>query len=150
MWVAPSVGALPFLAVAGVLLLVCALALGLMAAVPGTIVLLGSEFMLSLAARHTEAGLTAAVIGAALLLLAELAFLSIQLRTPSRAEPGFFRRQALMTAIMTLSALAISLLAAILSMAPVAGSLPLLAAGVSAIVVMIGLVAAFSWRTDAG
>ena len=86
----PDVGALPLIGGAAVVVLVVALALGLMAVVPWAIALLACEFVLALAARHVQASLTAAIYGAALLVVAELTFLSIQLRMPSRAEPGFF------------------------------------------------------------
>jgi hypothetical protein len=92
--------------------------------------------------------LTAAIYGAALLVVAELTFLSIQLRMPGRAEPGFFTRHALTVAAVALSALGISVVAAVLSAAPLAGSLPLLASGVGAVFVMIAIVVTIVWRIE--
>ena len=94
------------------------------------------------------AGLTAAIYGAALLVVAEMTFLSIQLRMPSRAEPGFFKRHALTVAAVALSALGIGVVAAVLSAAPLAGSLPLLASGVGAVFVMIAIVVTIVWRVE--
>ena len=144
----PDVGALPLIGGAAVVVLVVALALGLMAVVPWAIALLACEFVVALAARHVQASLTAAIYGAALLVVAELTFLSIQLRMPSRAEPGFFKRHALTVAAVALSALGISVVAAVLSAAPLAGSLPLLASGVGAVLVMIAIVVTIVWRIE--
>ena len=144
----PDVGALPLIGGAAVVVLVAALAWGLMAVVPWAIALLAGEFVLALAARHVQASLTAAIYGAALLIVAELTFLSIQLRTPGRAEPGFFKRHALTVAAVALSALGISVVAAVLTAAPLAGSLPLLASGVGAVFVMIAIVVTIVWRIE--
>ena len=144
----PDVGALPLIGGAAVVVLVAALALGLMAVVPWAIALLAGEFVLALAVRHVQASLTAAIYGAALLVVAELNFLSIQLRMPGRAEPGFFKRHALTVAAVALSALGISVVAAVLSAAPLAGSLPLLASGVGAVLVMIAIVVTIVWRIE--
>jgi hypothetical protein len=144
----PDVGALPLIGGAAVVVLVVALAWGLMAVVPWAIALLACELVLALAARHVQASLTAAIYGAALLVVAELTFLSIQLRMPSRAEPGFFTRHALTVAAVALSALGISGVAAVLSAAPLAGSLPLLASGVGAVFVMIAIVVTIVWRIE--
>jgi hypothetical protein len=144
----PDVGALPLIGGAAIVVLVVALAVGLMAVVPWAIALLAGELLLALAARHAQAGLTAAIYGAALLVVAELTFLSIQLRMPSRAALGFFKRHALTVAAVALSALGISVVAAVLSAAPLAGSLPLLASGIGALVVMIAIVVAIVWRVE--
>jgi hypothetical protein len=144
----PDVGALSLIGGAAVIVLVVALALGLMAVVPWAIALLAGEFVLALAARHVQASLTAAIYGAALLVVAELTFLSIQLRMPSRAEPVFFKRPALTGAAVALSALGIGVVAAVLSAAPLAGSLPLLASGVGAVLVMIAIVVTIVWRIE--
>jgi hypothetical protein len=144
----PDVGALPLIGGAAVVVLVAALALGLMAVVPWAIALLACELALALTARHIQASLTAAIYGAALLVVAELTFLSIQLRMPGHAEPGFFKRHALTLAAVALSALGISVFAAVLSAAPIAGSLPLLASGVGAVFVMIAIVVTIVWRIE--
>jgi hypothetical protein len=144
----PEVGALPLIGGAAVVVLVVALALGLMAIVPSAIALLGCEFVLALTARHVQASLTAAIYGAALLVVTELTFLSIQLRMPSRAEPVFFKHHALTVAAVALSALGIGVVAAVLSAAPLAGSLPLLASGVGAVFVMIAIVVTIVWRIE--
>jgi hypothetical protein len=144
----PDVGALPLIGGAAVVVLVAALAWGLMAVVPWAITLLAGEFVLALAVRHVQASLTAAIYGAALLIVAELTFLSIQLRMPGRAEPGFFKRHALTVAAVALSALGISVVAAVLTAAPLAGSLPLLASGVGAVFVMIAIVVTIVWRIE--
>jgi hypothetical protein len=51
-------------------------------------------------------------------------------------------------AALALSALGISVGAAVLSAAPLAGSLPLLASGVGAVFVMIAIVVTIVWRID--
>jgi hypothetical protein len=144
----PDVGALPLIGGAAVVVLVAALASGLMAVVPWAIALLAGEFVLALVARHVQASLTAAIYGAALLVVAELTFLSIQLRMPGRAEPGFFKHHARTVAAVALSALGISVVAAVLTAAPLAGSLPLLASGVGAVFVMIAIVVTIIWRIE--
>ena len=144
----PDVGALPLIGGAAVVVLVVALALGLMVVVPWAIALLARQFAPAFAARHVQASLTAAIYGAALLVVAELTFLSIQLRMPSRAEPGFFKRHALTVAVVAFSALGISVVAAVLSAAPLAGSLPLLASGVGAVFVMVAIVVTIVWRVE--
>jgi cell division protein FtsW (lipid II flippase) len=83
-----------------------------------------------------------------LLVVAELTFLSIQLRMPGRAEPGFFKRHALTAAAVAISALGICVVAAVLSAAPLAGSLPLLASGVGAVFVMIVIVVMIVLRIE--
>jgi hypothetical protein len=143
----PDVGALPLIGGAAVVVLVVALASGLMAVVPWAIALLACELVLALTARHVQASLTAAIYGAALLVVAELTLLSIQLRMPSRAEPGFFKRHAL-TVAAAVFALGIGMVAAVLSAAPLAGSLPLLASGVGAVFVMIAIVVTIVWRIE--
>jgi hypothetical protein len=144
----PDVGALPLIGGAAVVVLVAALALGLMVVVPWAIALLACEFVVALVARHVQASLTAAVYGATLLVVAELTFLSIQLRMPGRAEPGFFKRHALTVAVVALSALGISVVAAVLAAAPLAGGLPLLASGVGAVFVIIAIVVVIVWRIE--
>jgi hypothetical protein len=145
---APDVRGLPFIAGASVLALAVALVLGQMAAVPLAVALLASELVLSLAAQRVDGVLTAAIYGAALLVVSELAFLSMQLRLPSRAEPGFFRHHALTTATVALASLGICTGAALLAAAPVTGGLPLLTAGVGAVFVTIAIVVAIAWRSD--
>jgi hypothetical protein len=50
--------------------------------------------------------------------------------------------------LVALSALGISVVAAVLSAAPLAGSLPLLASGVGAVFVMIAIVVTIVWRVE--
>jgi hypothetical protein len=49
---------------------------------------------------------------------------------------------------VALSALGIGVVAAVLSAAPLAGSLPLLASGVGAVLVMIAIVVTIVWRVE--
>ena len=148
--VAPGVAALPLIAAAAVVALAAALALALAVAVPGAIALLGCELLLALAARHEAGSFTAAIYGAALLLVAELAFLSIQLKDASRAESSFFRRYVVRIVGIVLFALAIVGMAAVVSSVPLSGGLPLLVAGVCAVIVTIAIVVALVWRSDMG
>jgi hypothetical protein len=120
-----------------------------MAAVPFAVALLASALVLSLVAQRVDGALTAAIYGAALLVVSELALVSIQLRLPSRAEPGVFRRHVLTTATVALSSLGICVGAALLAAAPITGGLPLLTAGVGAVFVTIAIVVAIAWRSDA-
>jgi hypothetical protein len=145
---APDARALPLIGGASVLVLAFALGLGLMTAVPFAVALLASELVLSLAAQRVDGALTAAIYGAALLVISELAFMSIQLRMPSRAEPGLFRRYLLPTAVVVVASLGIGASAALLASAPVTGGLPLLTAGVAAIFVTIAIVVAITWRSE--
>jgi hypothetical protein len=145
---APDVRGLPFIGGASVLALAAALVLGLMALVPMAVALLASALMLSLAALRVEGVMSAAIYGAALLVVSELAFLSMQLRLPSRVEPGFFRRPSLTTATVALASLGIGVGAALLAAAPVTGGLPLLTAGVGAVFVTIAIVVAIAWRSE--
>jgi hypothetical protein len=146
----PEIRALPLLGGAAVVALAVALVLRQMAAVPVAIALLGFELVLALAAVRVEASMTAAIYGTALLVVAELAFVSIQLRSPTSAAPGFYLRYAVTIGAVALSALAINVVATELSGVSVAGSFPLMAVGVGAVVVIIALVVALVWRSDTG
>ena len=126
------------------------LAAGLIAgwafAIPWAIGALGCEWIVSLYLRNVTDSLTTAGYGAALLLVAELAYWSTELRTPSRDETPLAIRRALAVAILVLASLGIGIVAAMLSQASISGSLVLLAAGLGALLTALVIVAILVWR----
>lgn len=107
---------------------------------------LGVEFLLALIdGTHVEA-LGAALYGTALLLVAELAYWSIELRTPTAAEPGLRTRRVSVIASLVLGSLAVLLLAQAVVRAPVLGALDLTLVGVAAVVAAFALAVCLIWR----
>jgi hypothetical protein len=148
--VGPRLDASLVIGAAGCVALAIGVTQGSAVVVPLAIALLAGAFMVAPAARGGGVSFAVAAGGAALLVIAELAYWSTQLRLPSRIAPGVMGRRVLATAILIATTLAVGLLAAALALAPVPGGLGLLAVGVGAIVVAIAVAAAVIWPSDAG
>jgi hypothetical protein len=131
---------------AALLLLVAGLVTGEGFFVPWAIGALGSEWIVSLYLRTVMEVVTTAVIGAALLLVAELAYWSLEMRTPSRDEGRLVLRRAGAIALLVVASLGVGLVAASLSESPIAGSLALLAVGLGALVTALVIVAVLVWQ----
>ncbi len=130
-------------------LLAGGLALGRAIVVPWALGILAGEYVLALFVRETAASFAAAAYGAGLLLVAELAFWSLELRLPARHAPGLVGRRAFATAALVFIALGVGLAAAAVSGVPMAGSLGLLAVGIGALVAAIAVATAMIWRPEA-
>jgi hypothetical protein len=83
--------------------------------VPAAIVLLGGEYALVLSVEDVSLDTRAAVVAAGLLVVAELAFWSLELRAEITDEPGSYARRLAVLALLALGALALAggLLAAV-------------------------------------
>lgn len=107
---------------------------------------LGCEWIVSLYLRYETDAVTTAVYGAALLLVAELAYWSLELRTPSRDEGRLVIRRTSAVALLVAASLAVGLVAASLAQTPITGSLALLTVGLGALVTALVIVAVLVWR----
>ncbi len=107
---------------------------------------LGCEWIVSLYLRNETNTVITAMYGAALLLVAELAYWSLELRTPSRDEGRLAIRRAGAIVVLGAVSLAVGLAAASLSQTPLTGSLALLTIGLGALVTALVIVAVLVWR----
>ena len=92
----------------GAFVLALGLALRLPTTVPAAIVLLGGEYALVLSVEDPTLDTRAAVVAAGLLVIAELAFWSLELRAEITDEPGSYARRLAVLALLALGALALS------------------------------------------
>jgi hypothetical protein len=76
--------------------------------VPAAIVLLGGEYALVLSIGDVSLETRAAVVAAGLLVVAELAFWSLELRAEITDEPGSYARRLAVLALLALGALALA------------------------------------------
>jgi hypothetical protein len=98
-------------AVAGglaLLVLAVGLLLRLPAVVPAAIVFLGGEYALVLSVEGSALDSRAAVVAAGLLVTAELAYWSLELRAQITDEPGSYARRLSVLALLGLGALALA------------------------------------------
>lgn len=99
------------------------LAVGLLlrvhAVVPAAIVLIGGEYALVLSVDGAVLDTRAAVVAAGLLVAAELAYWSLELRADITDEPGSYTRRLAVLALLALGALTLS--GALLAVVDVAG-----------------------------
>jgi hypothetical protein len=100
---------------------------------------LAGEYVLSLYTRDTTFDPLAAVYGAALLLTAELAYWSLENRTPTRDEDGIQANRLLAIITVVTASLCVGLIATMAALAPVSGGLILTILGTGA------AVASFVW-----
>jgi hypothetical protein len=106
-------------AVLAVLVLAVGLVLGWASAIPSALVLLGGGYALFLAVDDVALDLRAAAIAALLLLIAELAYWSLELRADVADEPGSYWRRVAVLALLGLGAMALS--GGLLALVDVAG-----------------------------
>jgi hypothetical protein len=91
-----------------VLVLAVGLILRTPTAVPAAIVLLGGEYALVLSVEGSGLDTRAAVVAAGLLVAAELAYWSLELRAEVTDEPGSYARRLAVLALLALGALALA------------------------------------------
>ena len=118
---------------AALVVLGVSLAIGWTAGIAWTLVLLAAEYATGLAARGgTDVDAAAPLVGAGLLLLAELAYWSLELRGPGYEEwPVVVRRLAALGALVFLSVV-LGAFVVVVTAAPVGGGLAWDAVGVLA------------------
>jgi hypothetical protein len=90
------------------LVLAAGLLLRTPAAVPAAIVLLGGEYALVLSVEGSALDTRAAVVAAGLLVAAELAYWSLELRAEITDEPGSYARRLAVLALLALGALVLA------------------------------------------
>ncbi len=108
--------------------------------------ILGAEFVVSVYIRGESLDLIAAVFGSALLLTAELAYWSLERRTHCNEETGLVWRRLRAMALLVACSLGVGLLEVVFVDLSGPGSLALLAVGVSAAVLSLGMVALLTRR----
>jgi hypothetical protein len=91
-----------------VLVLAAGLLLRTPTAVPAAIVLLGGEYALVLSLEDYSLDTRAAIAAAGLLVVAELAYWSLELRAEITDEPGSYARRLAVLAVLALGALVLS------------------------------------------
>ncbi len=109
--------------------------------VPAALTCLGGAYALLLLVEDSPLDTSAPVLAAALLLVAELAYLSLELRDAVRDEPGTFTRRLALLAGLALVALGVGELLVVLVDLDTGGGLALEAAGVAAAIAALALVA---------
>jgi hypothetical protein len=146
---APDPRGLPALAAAaGLVALGGGLALGRARPLPVGLALLGTSYVVAVLGRPAGLDPLAPAFGAGLLLVAELAYWSLDLRAPGWRDPGLRRRQAVRVAALVGAAflldVCVVLGAALGGLA--GGGLPLSLLGMAAAVGTLGLAGALAWR----
>lgn len=130
------------IAAAAVGLLALALAGGWPALLPWPVALLGGAYVASLELRPDDGAIDAAapVYGAALLLLAELAYWSLELRGPGREERRLVARRAAALAGLALLSLLLGALVVTVTAVPLGGGAAWDAVGVAAAAAALALI----------
>jgi hypothetical protein len=140
------------LAVAGalaVLVLGYGLARGRAAPVPWTLVLLGAAYTGSLFLPDDGIDIRAPLVAAGFLLLAELSYWTLELRTPVSPEPGMLARRTLLVTAAALGALVTGGIALAATAIPLGGGLLADLLGVVAAVAALAVVARLAQRDGA-
>ena len=126
-------------------LLMAALALGLPGLVPWAIAVLGAEYGASL---HGDAGVDgrAPVVGAVLVLVAELSYWSLERRTRIGDERGLYARRAVTVLALSAAAAGLGTVLLLLSAAPLGGGTGAEVVGIAAAAGSIALLALLARR----
>jgi hypothetical protein len=131
-----------FAAFAGVgCALLLASVVGVPQATPWTIAVLAGEYVGSLFTREDAIDLGAPLVAAGLLLVAELASWSLDLRTPKQVDRAANERRALTVLAVSLAGLALAASALAASRMPLGGTVILLAVGVACSLGVLALIA---------
>lgn len=138
------VDALLWLGIAAVALLGASLALGWPVGIPWALGILGAEFVASLYAGAGSSVFAAAIYGSALLVMAEISYWSLDLRTRSDDEAGLARRRLLAILTLVAASLGAGAIGIVVARLPVAGSLALTAVGTGAAAAALLLAAALA------
>lgn len=136
-----GVAALTFLAVA--------LVTGWSGGITWAVLILGAEDILSLYVRGILLDATAIVYGTGLLVVAELAYWSFELRLPSCDVDGVAGGRLLLTLGLIFGSLGLGLLGWVVAQVPLHGGLVLTAFGLTALACALFLVTALAWRMRA-
>jgi hypothetical protein len=110
----------------------------------GGVAVLAGQFVLVLYVRGNAASYAAAAYGAALLLVSELAYWSLDMSAGQRGG-DVLRRRAIVVAILVAAAFVVGTAAAAISRAAIPGSLLLTALGVGCVLAALGIVAILLW-----
>jgi hypothetical protein len=113
---------------------------------PWALLLLGAEYAAQLVVRGGGVDGAAALVGAALLLLGELASWSLDLRTRVREEARSFRLRGLTVAAVTTAGLAAGALALAATDLDAGSGLPWAAVGAAAAVAVVAMIARLTRR----
>jgi hypothetical protein len=116
-------------------------------AVPWAVVVLGGAYAASLFLPERGVDRHAPFVAAAFLLLAELSYWTLELRTPISPEPGILERRAMLIAAATLGALLVSGVAVGATWIPLGGGVLGDLLGVAA---AIGALAIVAWLAERG
>jgi hypothetical protein len=122
------------------------LVLGWAAGIPWALGFLGGEFVAALYISGESHNFAAVIYGAGLVLVAELAFWSLDARTRTIDETGLTARRIFTIASLIGGSLCIGLFGAGAAQLSVTGSLALNAVAMAAAILAIGLVAVMTWR----
>jgi hypothetical protein len=114
---------------------------------PWTLLLLGAEYAAPFVVRGGAVDGTAALVGAALLLLGELASWSLDLRTRVREEPASLRLRGLTIAAVTAAGLAVAALALAATDLDTGSGLSWAAVGAASAVLVVAMIARLTRRT---
>jgi hypothetical protein len=133
-------------AVPGIVALALALVSGWPAPIPWAVVSLGSSYAVSLHGQHTIDG-RAPLVGAALVLAAELAYWSLERRTPVGDEAGLHLRRALSILATTFGSAAVAAILLAATSVPLGGSVTWDAFGLAAAAGAVAVLALMSQKT---
>jgi hypothetical protein len=136
-----AVAALP-----GIVALAVALVSGWAAPIPLTVVSLGASYAVSLHGHRTIDG-RAPLVGAALLLVAELAYWSLERRTHVGDEAGLHLRRAVSILVMTFGSAAVAAILLAATSVPLGGSVTWDAFGLAAAAGAVAILALLSQKT---
>ena len=127
-----------------VLVLATGLLLGWAATIPSALLLLGGGYALFLAVEDVALDLRAAGVAATLLVIAELAYWSLELRADVTDEPGSYGRRVAILALLGLGAMALT--AGLLALVDVAGRGGVAIEIAGACAALASLLLCSSWR----
>ena len=133
----------------GVLAALAAVALGWASAIPAALVLLATEYVLGIGAGRGHEDVlepAAPLVAAGLLLVAELAYWSLELRGPGREEPTVLLRRLVALVVVTVLAVALGAFVVVVTAAPLGGGLAWDVVGVAAAAATLAVVAVLARR----
>lgn len=130
-------------------LIAAGIVLGNAIVVTSGVALLGCELVASLYVRQATDGFSAAAYGSALLLVSELAHLSLELGMRRRGGASALRSRVLAVVTLVAASLAVGLSAAAVSGAPLPGSIALTVVGIGGVLAGIAIVAVVLWQGSA-
>jgi hypothetical protein len=115
-------------------------------AVPWAVVVLGAAYAASLFLPERGLDRQAPLVAAGFVLLAELAYWTLELRTPLSPEPGMLARRGVLVGAAGIGALVVAAIAIVATAIPLAGGLTGDLLGVAAAVAALAVVATLADR----